>query len=86
MIIKIRFYGDLAREIGKIEESIELNNPIKIKDLLEKVLSARKIKLSEILHDYTILINGFVRELNYIINKPCEIKIIPLVRGGNYFE
>jgi len=59
-----------------------LHNPIKIKDLLEKVLNNRKIKLKEILHNYAILVNGMAKKLDYVISKSCEIKIIPLVRWG----
>ncbi len=82
MIIKVRFYGDLAREIGTLQIVLKLDKPIAIREVLEKLLREKNIKFKEILNDYTIIVNGMSVKLDYIVKDSCEIKIIPIVRGG----
>ncbi|MEQ9714771.1 MAG: MoaD/ThiS family protein [Candidatus Asgardarchaeum sp.] len=85
MRVKVRFFSELARIIGK-EHLIEIRENTSVKEALETILKEKKIKLKDIYNDYFIIINGKVVKPDLILKENDEILIVPMIFGGLIFK
>lgn len=85
MRVKVRFFSELARIIGK-EHLIEIRENTSVKKALETILKEKKIKLKDIYNDYFIIVNGKVVKPDLILKENDEILIVPMIFGGLIFK
>ncbi|MCD6513476.1 MAG: MoaD/ThiS family protein [Candidatus Odinarchaeota archaeon] len=85
MRVKVRFFSELARIIGK-EHLIEIRENTSVKEALETILKEKKIKLKDIYNDYFIIVNGKVVKLDFVLKGNDEILIVPMIFGGLIFK
>jgi molybdopterin converting factor small subunit len=77
MKLKIEYYGQLAEECGKSEETLELSAATlaELKKQLENMYSFQNIAL-------TLAVNNQFVEENYPLNPEDKIAVMPPFAGG----
>ncbi len=78
MTINIKYFGELAEITGKSEESIEVNDNIDSKLLIENI--EKRFDFSKV--DYKLAINKQISHNPIAIKSGDEIALLPPFAGG----
>lgn len=82
MNLKIKLFSYLRDIVGKNEIDIEVENAIKVRDLIE-ILRSKWPKMNEVEYQALIVLkNGVPAKLDDIVTEEDEIAILPPVSGG----
>ena len=82
MNLRIKLFSYLRDIVGKNEIDIEVENAIKVRDLIE-ILRSKWPKMNEVEYQALIVLkNGVPAKLDDIVTEEDEIAILPPVSGG----
>ena len=82
MNLKIKLFSYLRDIVGKNEIDIEVENAIKVRDLIE-ILRSKWPKMNEVEYQALIVLkNGVPAKLDDTVTEKDEIAILPPVSGG----